>query len=189
MDKETLRRNYLQKRKELAPGQVQVISEQICENLFRNLSLEDKYISLFLPIERKNEINTYLIWEKALSFGIKVAVPKVNFENLEIRHILFDSEDQLELSEWGIPEPRKGKVVAADRLEVVFVPLLAADKKGHRVGYGKGFYDRFLKKCSPACRFIGLHHFDEFEEEISDILPTDVKLHACITPKGIHWFE
>lgn len=188
MKKEEIRKIYLQKRKELAPGQLQDISEEICENLFKNLHLDDKFISLFLPIERQNEINTYLIWEKALSLGGKVAVPKANFETHELKHILFDSEDQLELSEWGIPEPKKGKVIAADRLEFVFVPMIAIDKKGHRVGYGKGFYDRFLKKCSPSCKFIGLHHFD-YEEEISDCLPTDVKLHACITPKGIHWFE
>ena len=189
MDKKTLRPIYIQKRRELAPGQLQSISEAVCANLFTHLNLEDRFVSLFLPIERQNEINTYLIWEKALSFDAKVAVPKSNFDTLEIRHILFDSEEQLELSEWGIPEPKKGRVIAADRLEYVFVPLLAIDKKGNRVGYGKGFYDRFLKKCAPSCKFIGLHLFDEFEEEISDVLPTDVRMHACITPKGIYWFD
>lgn len=188
MEKEELRKIYTQKRQELAPGQLQSISESICENLFKNLNLDDKFVSLFLPIERKNEINTYLIWEKALSLGAKVAVPKANFETLEMKHILFDSEDQLELSEWGIPEPKKGKIIAADRIEYVFVPLIAVDKKGNRVGYGKGFYDRFLKRCSPSCKFIGLHLFD-FENEISDVLPSDVKLHACVTPKSFHWFE
>lgn len=189
MNKEALRPLYFQKRRELAPGQLQNISEAVCSQLFTHLNLENKFISLFLPIERKNEINTYLIWEKALSFDAKVAVPKANMDTMEIRHILFDSEDQLELSEWGIPEPKKGKVIAADRLEFVFVPLLAIDRKGNRVGYGKGFYDRFLKKCSPSCKFIALHLFDEFEEEISGLLPTDVKMHACITPQGMYWFD
>lgn len=188
MTKIQLREKYLSLRKNLAPGQVQQISEIICEHIYKNFNLEDKFVSLFLPIERKNEINTYLIWEKGLGFGAKVAIPRSNHENNEMKHILFESEDQLELSNFGIPEPKKGKVIAADRFDYVFVPLLAVDKSGNRVGYGKGFYDRFLNKCSPSCKFIGLHHFD-LEDEIEDILPSDVKLDACITPNGLIWFE
>jgi 5-formyltetrahydrofolate cyclo-ligase len=188
MTKDQLREKYLNLRRELAPGQVQNLSEEICELIFKNFNFEDKFVSLFLPIERKNEINTYLIWEKGIGFGAKIAVPKSNHVTFEMKHILFETEDQLELSAWGIPEPKKGKVIAADRFDYVFVPLLAIDKKGNRVGYGKGFYDRFLKKCAPSCKFIGLHHFD-YEKEISEISPSDVKLDACITPKGIVWFE
>lgn len=188
MNKAQLRIKYKEMRSKLAPGQVQAISEAICHQLFVNFQLEGKYVSLFLPIERQNEINTYLIWEKAISFGAKVAVPKSNHQTMEMKHLLFESEDQLELSEWGVPEPKKGKIIAADRFDYVFVPLLAVDKKGHRVGYGKGFYDRFMKKCSPGCIFIGLHHFG-LEEAISDVLPTDMKLHACLTTEGLIWFE
>lgn len=188
MNKKEARLKYIELRGQLAPGQLQQISDSICHDLLVNFKLEDKFVSLFLPIERYNELNTYTIWEKLVSFGAKVAVPKANHETIELKHLLFESEEQLELSSWGIPEPKKGKVIAADRFEYVFVPLLAVDKKGNRVGYGKGFYDRFLKKCSPSCRFIGLHHF-ELEEQIDDILPTDIKLNAVITPNGIHWFE
>jgi 5-formyltetrahydrofolate cyclo-ligase len=105
-----------------------------------------------------------------------------------MKHILFESEDQLELSSWGIPEPKKGKQVAPDRFEIVFVPLLAADTRGYRVGYGKGFYDRFLKKCAPNCQFVGLHLFG-YEDHIDDINSTDMQLHACISPQGIRRFE
>lgn len=188
MNKVQLRAKYKELRSKLAPGQLQQISEEICQQLFVNFQLEGKFVSLFLPIERQNEINTYLIWEKAVSFGAKVAVPKSNYVTLEMKHLLFESEDQLELSQWGIPEPKKGKVIAADRFDYVFVPLLAVDKKGHRVGYGKGFYDRFMKKCSPGCLFIGLHQFEP-EDSISDVLPTDMKLNACITPERVIWFE
>ncbi len=159
-------------------------SEQICEMLFKNFKLEGKYISLFLPIERHFEINTYCIWEKAKNFDVFVAVPKTNFQTMELKHILFENENQLELNQFGIPEPKKGRIVAADKLEYVFVPLYAADIGGHRVGYGKGFYDRLLKKCSPSCQFIGLSMFD-LEPIIDDVLPTDIKLHACIMPDKI----
>jgi len=188
MTKAELRTRYLELRRQLAPGQLQTFSEQICDLVFTHFQLEDKCVSLFLPIERQREINTYRIWEKAIEFGAKVAVPRSNFETLEMKHILFETEDQLELSAWGIPEPKKGKVVAPDRFELVFVPLLAVDKRGYRVGYGKGFYDRFLKKCAPNCQFVGLHLFD-YEENIEDINPTDMQLHACISPQGIRRFE
>lgn len=188
MTKVELRKKYMDMRQQLAPGQLQAFSEQICDLVFTHFQLEDKYVSLFLPIERQHEINTYSIWEKAVQFGAKVAVPKSNFETMEMKHILFESEDQLELSSWGIPEPKKGKVIAADRFDFVFVPMLTADQKGNRVGYGKGFYDKFLRKCAPGCQFIGLYLFD-FENKIDDIHPGDIRLNACVTPKGLHRFE
>ena len=188
MKKEDIRLKYTELRSKLAPGQLQQNSDAVCHTLLVNFKLENKFVSLFLPIERKNELNTYMIWEKLVSFGAKVAVPKANNDTGELKHILFESEEQLELSSWGIPEPKKGKVIAADRFEFVFVPLLAIDRIGNRVGYGKGFYDRFLKKCSPSCKFIGLHHVF-LEEEIDNILPSDIKLDAVITPEGIHWFK
>lgn len=188
MTKNKLRNKYLSLRKKLATDQLQIISEQICQQLFLNFNLEGKIISLFLPIESQHEINTYLIWEKSLSIRVKVAVPKINLETFEIKNILLESKDQLELNRWGIPEPKKGEIIGDNEFNFVFVPLLAVDKKGNRVGYGKGFYDRFLKKCSSSCKFVGLHHFG-LEDQISDVLPTDIRLHGCLTPKELIWFK
>jgi 5-formyltetrahydrofolate cyclo-ligase len=188
MTKAELRKIYLEKRRQISPGQLQKMSEEICNLVFTHFHLEGKYVSLFLPIERQHEINTYGIWEKAVKFGAKVAVPKSNLETNEMKHILFETEDQLQLSPWGIPEPKRGRVVAADHFEIVFVPLLAIDKKGHRVGYGKGFYDKFLKKCSANCQFIGLHLFD-VEDLIEDVFEGDIPLHGCITPERFIRFD
>lgn len=188
MDKSTLREFYKEKRKTLSPGELERLSEVIVEQTLTHFQLDGKIVSLFLPIERQREINTYLLWERALNLGATVAVPKTNFETLEMRHYLFEQTDQLELNERGIPEPKKGKVIAADRFDFVFVPLLAVDKFGNRVGYGRGFYDRFLRKCAPGCQFIGLHYFD-LEEKIEDVLPTDVKLNAVVTPNRVVRFE
>ena len=70
---------------------------------------------------------------------------------------------------------------------MVFVPLLAFDKKGHRVGYGKGFYDKFLSECKPDAIKIGLSFFEP-EELITDVFESDVKLDYCVTPNSIHAF-
>ncbi len=70
---------------------------------------------------------------------------------------------------------------------MVFVPLLAFDEKGHRVGYGKGFYDKFLSECKPEVLKIGLSFF-ESETLISDVLTTDIQLDLCVTPSKIYNF-
>lgn len=188
MTKQEVRDIYIAKRKALSPRQLEEISDAICHMVFSKYQLEGKKISIFLPIERNKEINTYKIWEKAKSFGAQVAIPKANFKTNEMKQVIFDSEDQLEISDFGIPEPKRGRVVAAEHFDYVFVPLLAVDKQGNRVGYGKGFYDRFLKKCSPRCTFIGLNHFDELVDEIEGIEFHDIKLNTCITPNNIYRF-
>lgn len=188
MEKAKLRDKYRQLRLQLPPGELERLSESIIEQALTHFQLEEKTISLYLPIERSREINTYLLLERARNIGATVAVPKTNFETLEMRHYVLDQQDQLEVNEYGIPEPKKGKVIAADRLDVVFVPLLAIDKQGNRVGYGKGFYDRFLRKCAPGCQFIGLHYF-ELEDRIDDVLPTDIRLNAVVMPDKVVRFE
>lgn len=124
-----------------------------------------------------------------MSLGAEVAIPKVNESTNELKHLLFESEDQLEISPYGIPEPKKGRVIAAEHFDIVFVPLLGFDKNGYRVGYGAGYYDRFLKKCNPRCKFIGISHFDEVLEPIEDLHNDDIPLHAVITPTEIIRFE
>jgi 5-formyltetrahydrofolate cyclo-ligase len=69
----------------------------------------------------------------------------------------------------------------------VFIPLLAFDKSGHRVGYGAGYYDRFLSKCKPDCLKVGLSFFEPVDE-ISDADEFDVKLNHCVTPSKIWTF-
>ena len=188
MTKAELRTLYRSKRTQISPGELQRLSETIIEQTLTHFQLEDKTISLFLPIELQKEVNTYLLWERAKNIGARIAIPKSNFETMEMRHYLFERTDQLEINDRGIPEPKKGKIIAADKFDVVFVPLLAIDKSGHRVGYGKGFYDRFLRKCAPSCQFIGLHYFD-LEDSIDDVLPTDVRLNAVVTPEKIVRFD
>lgn len=189
LKKEEIRKQMMARRKTLSPGELAMISESICHALFSNFQLAEKKISLFLPIERAFEINTYPILEKALSLDSLVAAPKCNPKTVDLKHIQVDENSQFELSNYGIPEPSKGRVVSAEHIDIVVVPLLAVDRRGYRVGYGKGYYDRFLKKCSPRTQFIGISHFDELIDEIEDVHSKDIRLHAVITPNTIHRFE
>ena len=87
---------------------------------------------------------------------------------------------------WNIPEPPDGLQIKTSKLEVIFVPLLAFDKVGRRVGYGKGFYDSFLKNCPNTVK-IGLSFF-EADKKIKDIQPNDIVLYYCLTPNQIYQF-
>ncbi|MDP2160837.1 MAG: 5-formyltetrahydrofolate cyclo-ligase, partial [Flavobacterium sp.] len=90
-------------------------------------------------------------------------------------------------NDYGIPEPVDGLEVPVAKIDVVFVPLLAYDKNGHRVGYGKGFYDRFLSECKPTTIKIGLSFFEP-EDLIEDVFESDIQLNYCITPQTIYIF-
>jgi 5-formyltetrahydrofolate cyclo-ligase len=187
MTKQELRTIYKTKRLELSSNALEERSQLICESVFKNFQLEGKQISLFLPIERQKEINTYKILEKGIAIGTNIALPKMDEDERNLKHFQFENHTQLKTNNWGIPEPQFGKLVKNKDLDYVFVPLLTLDSKGHRVGYGKGFYDRFLKKCRPDCIFIGLHLFNDVNE-ISDLDSHDIPLHFCVTPEKIMRF-
>jgi 5-formyltetrahydrofolate cyclo-ligase len=102
-------------------------------------------------------------------------------------HFLLTDNTRIKKNEYNIPEPVDGLEVPATKIDVVFVPLLAFDKKGHRVGYGKGFYDKFLSECKPETIKIGLSFFEP-EELISDVFEGDILLNYGVTPNTIYSF-
>lgn len=183
MIKQEIRKKYKALRKEFAVEELEKRSLAIFELTKNTFGLEGKKISVFLPIERFAEINT---WPFLNEINADFYLPVINGEN-ELVHIKYEEAKQIEVSSWGIPEPTYGDTIAPSELDFVLVPLLAIDKKGFRVGYGKGFYDQFLSNCSSSCQFIGLSYFDPIEI-IDDIHEADIPLHTCVTPKRIVQF-
>ena len=98
-----------------------------------------------------------------------------------------DDDVILGLNKYGIPEPKNGKKIKNNLIDVVFVPLLSYDKKGNRVGYGKGFYDRFLSNLSIKTIKIGLSLYEP-ENYIEGIDENDIKIDYCVTPNKIFSF-
>jgi 5-formyltetrahydrofolate cyclo-ligase len=80
-------------------------------------------------------------------------------------------------------EPKRGSNISPADIDMVIVPLLAVDQQGHRIGYGKGYYDRFLKLCRTDCLKIGVSFFEP-EETIKEKSTEDVLLNGCLTPNG-----
>src|SRR5690606_31403058 len=115
---------------------------------------------IFLSITEKGEINTEYLLHILQGKDKNIVVPKTNFKTQTLSHFLLTDNTIIKKNKWGIPEPEDGIPFPEEKIDVVFVPLLAFDKKGNRVGYGKGFYDRFLKLCKPDVIKIGLSLFD-----------------------------
>lgn len=187
MTKSECRKQYTEKRKQLSAGEIESRSEMILNTLLNTFDFNGKTISVFLPIQAKREINTYPILNKRTTLNYRVALPVAHFETNTMSHYLYEHPEQLITNEYGIPEPVTGTMVPTEEIDIVLVPLLCFDKKGYRVGYGKGFYDRFLSTCRPDCLFIGLSFFEGMDE-IEDYSSNDVRLHACIANDTVYSF-
>ena len=143
----------------------------------------------FYPIESQKEVNTFIITDY-LQFknpGMHVAYPKTDFTKSEMQAILCEAEEEFQPNHYHIPEPTSCEVVDPQALDMVLVPLLAFDKKGYRVGYGKGFYDRFLSQTRQDCLKVGFSYFEPLEA-IEDAAEFDVPLDFCITPQKAYVF-
>lgn len=145
------------------------------------------FYHIFLPISEQKEIDTHFILSILQGKDKNVVLPKVTGPN-SLKHYLLTDATRFELNRWNIPEPVDGIEVPADKIDVVFIPLLAFDKKGNRVGYGKGFYDTFLRECRRDAMKIGVSLF-QAEDAITDNNTYDIPLDYCITPKKIYSFS
>ncbi len=184
MTKKELRKIYLKKRMELSEAEYVQLNKQICDSFFANVNIANvEVLHTFLPIKRNREVDTWLIIDRMSKKypQVRIAIPKLNNQTAELEHYYFEGPEQLENNMWEIPEPVRGVPTPVEKIDAVLVPLLAFDRQGHRIGYGRGFYDRFLAACRSDCQKIGLSFFD-MEDEIHDVSEKDVPLNLVITP-------
>ncbi|TDE46801.1 5-formyltetrahydrofolate cyclo-ligase [Flavobacterium rhamnosiphilum] len=187
MLKKELRQKYKALRKQLSENELEEMSLAVANKLLKLPIWEKTYFHIFLPITEQKEINTEFILHLLSGKDKEVIVSKCDFKTCDLVHFLLTDNTRIKKNEYNIPEPVDGIEVPSHKIDVVFVPLLAFDKKGHRVGYGKGFYDKFLSECKSDVIKIGLSLF-ESEELITDIFEGDIKLDYCVTPYSIHSF-
>jgi 5-formyltetrahydrofolate cyclo-ligase len=187
MLKKDLRQKYKAKRQELNEGQIEYLSLAIANKVL-TLPIWDKtYFHIFLPIAEHKEVNTEYILHLLSGKDKEIVISKTDFETRNMTHFLLTDNTKIKKNEYNIPEPVDGLEVPTHKIEVVFVPLLTFDKTGHRAGYGKGFYDKFLTECKPETVKIGLSFF-EAEEKIEGVFESDVKLDYCVTPNEVYKF-
>lgn len=187
MTKSDLRRIFLERRKALSPAALREKSRRIAELFFTSIDLsKTRLLHTFIPLESRWEVDTSLITHGVWSRWpeIEIAVPRVNFTTDELESVAFTTEAELCENAWGIREPVGGEMIDPQTIDVVLVPLLCFDEHGFRVGYGKGYYDRFLKSCRPDCLKIGLSIFPPVDR-IADVHAGDVPLDLAVTPEGV----
>ncbi len=188
MNKTELRKKYKALRLALSEEEVEELSLEIANNALKLPIWDFDFYHLFLSIAEQKEVNTEYLLHILQGKDKNIVVSKTDIRNHKLDHFLLTDSTKISKNRWNIPEPEGGISIEAKALEVVFIPLLAFDLQGHRVGYGKGFYDAFLKDCKPNVLKIGLSFF-EAEKEISELLESDIPLDYCITPGGTYSFK
>jgi 5-formyltetrahydrofolate cyclo-ligase len=188
MTKSELRQIYLTRQKSLSRAEREIRSRQITEQFFEHFTLENfKNLHLFLSIEKNGEIDTQFIYQKIRQDFPPISLFAPRVRESELEHLAFTEQTKLVENSWQISEPAGDELFDEKLFDMVIVPMLCFDKSGYRVGYGKGFYDRFLSKCRPDCLKIGVSFFEPVDE-ISDINRFDVKLDYCLTPNRVWKF-
>lgn len=183
--KSELRAIFRKKRTDLSRNDIEVLSQQINlqVQVFCKQHPELSHFHIFLPIERLREVNTHYIMEYLFSEGKNIYASRINRETDEMETILLEPSMSFKLDDFGIPIPQSSQIADDELLQVVFVPLLAVDLKGNRIGYGKGYYDRFLAKIDSDVLKIGLSFFEPVKEIPEEDF--DIKCDYCITPNNI----
>jgi 5-formyltetrahydrofolate cyclo-ligase len=191
MTKAELRKFYLNERLSLRDQDLAQFNRDICDNFFDKINLgEVKVLHSFITMENTNEPDTWMIINRIKkSFpSIRISVPRINVQSLSLENFYFENHTQLKHNAWGIREPEYGEPTPTSDIDVVLVPMLISDQYGHRVGYGKGFYDKFLATCKASCVPVGLCFYEPILR-IDDINEWDVPLKYCITPVKAHKFS
>lgn len=188
--KQILREHFKQLRSKLSEDEENDLNQQLLRQFQQFVWTGLRNVHIYLPIKKFKEPNTRLLesWLRVTYPEIKLVISKSDLKTNMMEHYIWESDHILELNKWGIREPEGGEEILPHQLDAVIIPLLAFDKTGHRVGYGKGFYDRFLSICRPECLKIGLSFFEPIDK-IEDLDPTDVPLDYCITSQDIWDFK
>ncbi len=186
MQKDQLRLTCLQKRNALSQSQVETESLKIANRCLGLPIWDGFFYHLFLSIPEKKEVDTSFLLTILQGKDKNVVLPRVKGKG-HLEHTLLTDSTELKMSSLGIPEPVTGLSVSPETLDVIFVPLLCFDIVGNRLGYGGGYYDRFLSRCRPDAQKIGLSFFGPLTR-ISDIEETDIPLDGCVTPERYYAF-
>ncbi len=186
MLKHELRKVFRKKRDLLNSDSLFDYSIKISNNVIGLPIWEFSFFHIFLSIKEKREVDTEPLLSVLQGKDKNIIVPKVNGTN-GLSHFLLTDNTTLHSNKWNIPEPLEGIEIPEEKMDVVFVPLLAFDLMGNRVGYGKGFYDRFLEKCRPDVVKIGLSFFEPIDT-IKDVNENDVPLNYGVTPENVYAF-
>jgi 5-formyltetrahydrofolate cyclo-ligase len=189
MTKAEVRKFYKQKRTELSYQETEKFTDLVLIN-FQHIKLPFlSYLHTYIASEKLGEVDPSAIirYLKFKNPGLKILVPKIDIASGDMEHFHFNDDVELIDNAFGIAEPAAGETFSAGEIDLVLAPLLAFDVRGFRIGYGKGYYDRFLSQCRPDVIKIGLSFFEPVEA-VDDINQYDIPLNYCVTPHQVFEF-
>ena len=187
MLKSELRKLMLAKRKALTTSECLKMDDLLLIQ-FQRLDWSDTIcVASFFPMEISNEPNSLLLakYLKAIIPSLTMAYPRINDEDSSME--FYAETESLSENKWGIQEPLPFNKIAPENLDVILVPMLAFDEHGQRVGFGKGYYDRYFSNNPFPYKRIGISYFDPVSK-IEDTHQFDVPLTHCITPWNSYEF-
>ncbi len=190
MNKQDIRQQYLQQRKLLTAeeyvARCEIVVHQSIAFIEQSSSLK---VHLFLPIRKNKEVDTWPIYDWLIdSEKHTPIISKTHFKESRLSHHPMTDKDEFQESKYGIPEPLHSNTITPEEIDLVFVPLLAFDTTGNRVGYGAGFYDRFLAECRKDVLKVGL----AICKPLKSLIETnefDIPLDGCITHEKLYDFR
>ncbi len=187
MNKNEIRKKYKELRLALSDSEIEEKSMKIANRSLELPVWNHRFYHIFLSIAEQKEVDTEFLLHILQGKDKEVIIPRTEHKTGNLVNYLLTDQTVIKKNRWNIPEPQEGIEINQEKLEVVFVPLLAFDVSGHRVGYGKGFYDKFLAACRPDIVKIGLSFFDPIDE-IKEVYSSDIPLSYCVTPHKIYEF-
>lgn len=189
MIKNTVRKEFLERRMNILEEDLKQQTTSIASN-FRKLILPPaRYLLSYNALVSRREFDVSVCEEilKEQNPIMRIAWPRIHIDMLDMEAGLVEKDGLFTKNRFNILEPISGDIVPPEQLDIIFVPLIAFDLRGFRVGYGKGFYDRYLAQCREDAVKVGFSYFDAIEY-IEDINEFDVPLNFCITPRRIYEF-
>lgn len=189
MRKSEARKIYREKRMQLTSQQMVKLDDLM---LIQFQSAGIPFINSLLsywPIEENNEPDTHLFTEflKFRNPELKVCYPVTDFKAGTMQAVVTDVDTPFLKTQLNIHEPDSKDILLPEHIDLVLVPLLAADSQGYRVGYGKGFYDKYLASCRQDCIKVGLSYFEPIDK-LDDLREFDIPLDIVITPGNAYVF-
>lgn len=189
--KNALRKEWLKHRLNLSEPEKNNRSFQIQDLIFSSIKITQfNSVNIFLPVHEKCEVRTWSVIQyfQEKYPQISLSAPKIDsIQDRTMNAVEIEKQTSYVQNKWGINEPEFGRIIPPEEIDLIFLPLITFDQHGHRLGYGGGFYDRYLKN-SPKSLKIGLSFFEPIEK-IPEITSFDVKMDLCICPDSVYKFN
>ncbi len=189
MNKAVLRELYKEKRRAIS-SKDKLKYDDLLLIQFQKIRLDGiQTLLTYWPMANMIEPNTHLFsgYLRHIIPGLEIAYPVCDMTDNSMEAIQINEDTVYKTNTYGVTEPKEGTVIQPQQIDLVFVPMLICDDKGYRVGYGKGYYDRYLARCSETVVTIGFSYFSPIDN-IDDAAAFDIPLNFCITPENIYEF-